>query len=536
MANILPWTALAANPTAPYIRTSSGGYFLQQGTVQKVTVPPSGAVGAKVLYCHVKGLYNTIPGQYYQVKTGEWWGLITSNNVDFKIVRLWQLTLAAGPTGTFNGYPKKTERDQSGGSNAPWAAFTLGETYQDSGIGRRLPLFYKYPQNKNRYYEILSTDEMKKFPIGKAAVASPPASSPPPSSLPPSVGGGRGNNPGWDGTIPSTGPGSSTGIAIGTSPFPDFSGLIPDLSGFTPPPATKPPGPNKPGGKWVTGPDGKKIYLPPGLDFSGFKQPPPPPKPETKIVVRMPKGYAPPFSTAGTKPRMTQRQLDLTDSGRAIGTVTDTFIFPYIPQNIRYSDIGSDWREIPRAMNASFVDWSGYKLMKVSMDFLVSAQYIPSIKDKDKKVIAQGTAVSDGLMNSVTNELNMLRRMATNKFPVTLEGFDDILQIQMARSRFEQPRGIQFVIQDLNITAGRRTIDETTGLATTPSLISAAQVSITLQEIPVETVSIVKLPPLKLGNPIIGKGGGGGGGGVDNLGLQSGTLVPPWTIATPTEP
>jgi hypothetical protein len=175
--------------------------------------------------------------------------------------------------------------------------------------------------------------------------------------------------------------------------------------------------------------------------------------------------------------------------------------------------------------------------MKVSMDFLVSAQYIPNIKNKDGKVIVQGTAVSDGLMNSVTNELNMLRRMATNKFPVTLEGFDDILQIQMARSRFEQPRGLQFVIQDLNITAGRRTIDATTGLATTPSLISAAQVSITLQEIPVETVTIVKLPPLELGTPVVGKGGGGGGGGAVTLGLQSELLTGlKWEIPAPVGP
>jgi hypothetical protein len=526
MATIFPWHTVAGNKLAPYIRTSSGGYFLQQGTVQKVTVPPSGAAGAKVLSCHIKGTSPSF-NQYYSVKYGEWWGLITANNVDFKIVRLWELTLAAGYAGIFAGYPKKNQTYS--GPTATWAAFTLGQTYQE-GIGQRLPLFYRYPQNTNSYYEILSTDQMKKFPIGRATnSASPPPTSSPPS-LPPSVGGGRGNNPGWDGTIPSTGPGSSTDIAIGTTPFDFVNGVLPVTDYPSSPSKT---GPNKPGGVYVVGPDGKKIYLPPGLDFSGFKEPPPPPKPETKIVVRMPKGYAPPFSTAGTKPRMTQRQLDLTDSGQAIGTVTDTFIFPYIPQNIRYSDIGSDWREIPRAMNASFVDWSGYKLMKVSMDFLVSAQYIPSIKNKDGKVIAQGTAVSDGLMTSVTNELNMLRRMATNKFPVTLEGFDDILQIQMARSRFEQPRGLQFVIQDLNITAGRRTIDATTGLATTPSLISAAQVSITLQEIPVETVTIVKLPPLQLGNPIIGKGGGGGGGGVDNLGLQSGTLVAPWTIVTP---
>ena len=444
-----------------------------------------------------------------EFKKSDYWGLVVdATGNKYTIVRLWEHKIA----GDFVGMPKRSNND----IRSAYAQFAARYTgwKADSTIAKNwglisYPVFSKYAQgSRGGYFAILTTSEKAAYETGKSKVGgnTPPTSSPPPP-----------------GTTPSTGPNSDTPTNIGNqpplNPFPDLS----EFPGF-PPPATKPPGPTPSGGKWVTGPDGKKIYLPPGLDFSGFKQPPPPPKPETKIVVRMPKGYAPPFSTAGTKPRMTQRQLDLTDSGQAIGTVTDTFIFPYIPQNIRYSDIGSDWREIPRAMNTSFVDWSGYKLMKVSMDFLVSAQYIPSIKDKDGKVIAQGTAVSDGLMNSVTNELNMLRRMATNKFPVTLEGFDDILQIQMARSRFEQPRGLQFVIQDLNITAGRRTIDETTGLATTPSLISAAQVGITLQEIPVETVTIVKLPPLELGTPLVGKGGGGGGGTV-TLGLQSQTLT-----------
>lgn len=101
----------------------------------------------------------------------------------------------------------------------------------------------------------------------------------------------------------------------------------------------------------------------------------------------------------------------------------------------------------------------------------------------------------------------------------------------MARSKSGQPRGIEFVIQDLNITAGRRTIDINTGLAENPSLIAAAQVSLTLQEIPIESVTIVKLPPLNLGTPLIGKKEGGGGGGVPSLGLQSSVLGGlKWTV------
>jgi hypothetical protein len=503
----------------------NGKYLVRPHAEVKVSDPPLGQTRTTGLWG--KNSKNFDP-YLEEFKKSDYWGLVmdSTGNI-YTIVRLWEHKFA----GDFVGMPKRSNNDIRS-QYAQFAARYTGAK-ADPQIAANFglisyPVFSKYAQvSRGGYFAILTTSQRAAFETGKSKVG---------SDTPPRPERGPGN-PGPGNNIPPvTGPGSGTGTTIGNQPFPDFSGLIPDLSGFTPAPPTR-TGPNRPGGKWVVGPDGKKIYLPPGLDFSGFKQPPPAPKPETKIVVRMPKGYAPPFSTAGTKPRMTQRQLDLTDSGQAIGTVTDTFIFPYIPQNIRYSDIGSAWQEVPRAMNTSFVDWAGYKLMKVSMDFLVSAQYIPNIKNKDGKVIVQGTAVSDGLMTSVTNELNMLRRMATNKFPVTLEGFDDILQIQMARSRFEQPRGLQFVIQDLNITAGRRTIDATTGLATTPSLISAAQVSITLQEIPVETVTIVKLPPLELGTPVVGKGGGGGGGGAVTLGLQSELLTGlKWEIPAPVGP
>jgi hypothetical protein len=506
----------------------NGKYLVRPHAEVKVSDPPLGQTRTTGLWGKNSKNFDIYLEEF---KKSDYWGLvIDSTGSIYTIVRLWEHKLA----GDFVGMPKRKDLDIRSQYAQFAARYTGAKADPQIAANYGLisyPVFSKYARvSMGDYFEILTTSEKARFETGKSKVG---ADTPP-------VGGGRGNNPGnpgpGDDIPPVTGPGSGSGTTIGNQPFPDLTGLIPDLSKFTPAPPTK-TGPNKPGGKWVVGADGKRYYLPPGLDFSGFKKVPPPvPKPETKIVVRMPKGYAPPFSTAGTKPRMTQRQLDLTETGRAIGTVTDTFIFPYIPQNIRYSDIGSAWQEVPRAMNTSFVDWAGYKLMKVSMDFLVSAQYIPSIKDKDGKVIVQGTAVSDGLMNSVTNELNMLRRMATNKFPVTLEGFDDILQIQMARSRFEQPRGLQFVIQDLNITAGRRTIDATTGLATTPSLISAAQVSITLQEIPVETVTIVKLPPLELGTPVVGKGGGGGGGAV-TLGLQSDLLTGlKWEIPAPANP
>jgi hypothetical protein len=59
-------------------------------------------------------------------------------------------------------------------------------------------------------------------------------------------------------------------------------------------------------------------------------------------------------------------------------------------------------------------------------------------------------------------------------------------------------------------------------------------VSMTLTEVPIETVTLVKLPPLDLGTPLVGKpGDGSSGGGIPGLGLQSSTLTGlTWELAT----
>jgi len=520
MSAIYSWgVADELNFKGPYI-VKDGKYIRDQIYTVKKSDPPisqrTNDAGRKLYLVLHKG-------QLAEVIKSDYWGLTYSytDTTKWFIVRLW--VYASTPQ-----IPKRTEYDTVNNGGA--ALYWMG-TWANSANGDRMPKMLTYAEPGMNYRYIYKTNELGKFPLGSPSTGTTP---------PPSVGGGRGNNPGWDGTIPSTGPNSGTSITVGTNP--PSSGDAQDIAwwlNYPPAPSTASstnPGTPKPGdkdkgkGQWVTGPDGQRYYLPPGIDFAGLQREydRTHPKPETKIVVRMPKGYASPVSTVDTKPRMTQRQLDLTESGQAIGTATETFVFPYIPQNIRYSDIGSQWQEIPRALNTSFVDWVGYKLMKVSMDFLVTARM-------QVGPVTTPNVVSDGLFNSVAEDLGRLRRMATNKSPVTLEGFDDILSVQMARSKSGGPRGIEFVIQDLNITAGRRTIDPDTGLATSPiSNIAAAQVSLTLQEIPIESVTIVKLPPLNLGTPLIGKKEGGGGGGVPSLGLQSDLLTGlKWAVSEP---
>ena len=490
--------------------------------------PPGLRIGADV-GAYLNWGSPTDIGLYLRLKPSNYYGLIkrrTDSNRWSK-VQLWEVNWGAG----FEGMPKRTTNGGSGTTD--YAAWYSGVSMPKHLVPKygNFPIFYRYPvDNSKDYFEIKTYAEMLKFPIVQN-----------PGTKPPSVGGGRGNNPGWDGRIPSTGPGSGTPIVIGTNPpsssdaqdiawwlnYPPAASTNPNTTNPNPN-TNKPNNKDKGKGQWVTGPDGKKYYLPPGIDFAGLQREydRKHPKPETKIVVRMPKGYAARVSTYGTKPRIRQRYKKdpstivdpaFNKDGKGRNLIgEEIFEFPYIPQNIRYSDIGSQWQEIPRALNRSFVDWTGYKLMKVSMDFLVTEKM-------QVGPITTPNIVSDGLFYSVGAQLDILRRMATNKYPVTLEGLDDMLSVQSAYSR--DPRGLQFVIQDLNITAGRRTVDINTGLAKNPSNIAAAQVSLTLQEIPIETVTIVKLPPLNLGTPLVGKNGGGGGGGVPSLGLQSDLLT-----------
>ena len=518
---IYPWDKEVADP---YTRMGSASVIKAGLTIKKGTARPNGSKQYTGFVGKSATQVNSL--EFVFCKETKFWGLVKTGTNTWTQYRMWEIN-------TYGGLPKKYEADtKSNGLIAVYFDGTWTGGAIKEGYGN-YPVFKVYGRQGSSYYEILSESEVSRFPIGTSPASQqqvPPRGTPPPA-IP-----------------PITGPSSGTGVTIGSGVLP--SGMfIPDLTGwlgelnFLPSPSTNNPGTNpntrpgtntggtnrQTGGQYVTGPDGKRYWLPPNIDFEGLKREYDRrnPKPETKIVVRMPKGYIAPKVTNGSKPRMTQIQLDLTESGRAIGTVTKTFVFPYIPQNIRYSDIGSDWQEIPRALNAPLLDWNRYKLLKVSMDFLVSAQFKPGGP-------TQIDTVSDGLFNSVTGELNLLREMATNKFPVYLEGFDDILQVQMKRSRFEAPKGMQFVINDLNITAGRRTIDPNTGLATTPSLIAAAQVSMTLTEVPIETVTLVKLPPLDLGTPLVGKpGDGSSGGGIPGLGLQSSTLTGvTWELAT----
>lgn len=216
------------------------------------------------------------------------------------------------------------------------------------------------------------------------------------------------------------------------------------------------------------------------------------PKLQTRLVVRMPGGFQIPDQaqlSATTAPAIHQTFLD--KDGKSQSYVYE---FDYIPQNIQYSSLGSEWVEIPRAENFPYVDWNRFQLMRVSMSWVVATD----------RVETGGAVVPDGMFESVDENLMTLRRMAQRKYPVTIVNMDDLLSVKLVVDRGENGEvrsvsGMQFVITDLSFTAARRTSDTNiSGGPATPSKIAVAQCQMTLQEVPIESVQIVTFPRLEI--------------------------------------
>jgi hypothetical protein len=199
-----------------------------------------------------------------------------------------------------------------------------------------------------------------------------------------------------------------------------------------------------------------------------------------KLVVRMPIGYAGVAKSPSRSPGFIQTWRE--EDGK---TYTEEFLFRYIPQNVKYDGLSSEWIEIPRAENIPFVDWSRWPLMKVSMSFLIALD----------RVEPGGQTVPDGMSTAVEPQIQKLRQMAQRKVPITFINMDELLTVQLRRGK-ELGRGLEFVINDMSVSATRRVTDFTNGSASVPSGISVAQVEMTFTEIPVERTSLVYLQPI----------------------------------------
>lgn len=223
-----------------------------------------------------------------------------------------------------------------------------------------------------------------------------------------------------------------------------------------------------------------------------------PPKPAiaptpavTKVVVRAPYGFAKPATKApDNRPQLIQNYTTYVKDSSVDGGVKavngqDIFVFPYTPNNVSYSGLGSKWDSIDREGNYPIVEWSSWDLMRCEMEFLVA-------EDRTEGT----TQVPDGLFVSVQDRLNTLRRMSQRQAAVSVFNLDDLFRVQVKRAK-ETGKALQFVIADLSFTSTRRSIDSV------EKEITAASVKLTLQEIPMEKVSIVKMSPPTMSQPVV---------------------------------
>lgn len=113
-----------------------------------------------------------------------------------------------------------------------------------------------------------------------------------------------------------------------------------------------------------------------------------------------------------------------------------TFIFPFPPTDISYSDMAPEISEISRPGKKSLVHFSRPKLKKASMNFLVAVPF-------------------DGLQIEIEQSLQLLQRMANRGTPVFFKKVDRLLT-----SSFSGERSLTvsyWNISDLSFNSVRRT-------------------------------------------------------------------------------
>lgn len=162
------------------------------------------------------------------------------------------------------------------------------------------------------------------------------------------------------------------------------------------------------------------------------------------------------------------------------------FEFPFVPREVNYSGLGVQWTEIERTGNFPIVDWQNFQLLKISFNF--------DIVDRQLE-----NQTGFGLYWSCEEQISTLRKMAQSPYPVTFLNMDRFMSEEVRYPLFTRGRGIEFVIAEFSVTAVQRTPANASNIADqiVPNQISRATASMTLQEIPLEVVDIVQMPPIK---------------------------------------
>lgn len=178
---------------------------------------------------------------------------------------------------------------------------------------------------------------------------------------------------------------------------------------------------------------------------------------------------------------------------RGLKNIVDEYVFNLRPNNISYSEIGAVWSEIERVNNYSLLDYRNPKLMKISFEFVVEA-YSGSVSSA---------------YESCEAKLRQLRRMAGRAERVEFRNFDSLFG---EKALSNQINAQEFAIVDMSINSVQRTRNDENNLT---GEINRATVSMTVQEVYIDSDNFIFFPKLRTGNP--GGGGGGGGGGDPEL-------------------
>jgi|GEM_PF-3533724 len=172
--------------------------------------------------------------------------------------------------------------------------------------------------------------------------------------------------------------------------------------------------------------------------------------------------------------RGSEAEQSLVDDFVAGEALINQYVFDIVPLEINYGGFGGEWVSIDRAGSFPYIDWKSFKLLQISFQFEIA--------------VRNGPATADGLDLPVTAQIEKLQRMAQTPYPIMFYGFDTLLTNQFRYDETGTPRGVQFVIQDLSISAIRRNAKME---------ITRAKANITFQEIPVERTSLIGMPRLK---------------------------------------
>ena len=176
----------------------------------------------------------------------------------------------------------------------------------------------------------------------------------------------------------------------------------------------------------------------------------------------------------------------------ASGTPSLSYEFIHKPNQISYSNIGSEWSTIERSANRALINWKAYKLMQITFEFLVAPDLSGTLDDAEDEGV---------IKYSVDSQLRTLRNMAADPIPVVFSGFDDMFRNSLD-SQVTGGSGVEFVIADFSITSSYRT---STGE------INRATCQITLQETPAKSTldQAVFFPRLKPVTKLPGSGNPG---------------------------